>query len=700
MVAHTVTPSIYYSGSFHAIAADVMQEESITCEIGYAEEGQIKPGKITWRFNDLSGQYDISNPLSPLYGIAARNTMYCGLSCDGAVRGVGEASSFVPDQDPEFTVGPPQRGRRWVDLEAQGILRRIGQWSKPLRSAMYRYISQYADLIGYWPCEDENGAVNLSNAAKVGLPGSVTSVDFAAGAGPGGSDTVLSVANGGRMAGTFPATTSATAGWQVAWSTKAPAVASATLLPIMTVYASNGYVYEIAISDTLIRMQVTDRDGIVVDTASTSYGAGILWTNWLTFRLKVTISAGTVKGELGWYSQDGSVLFGNTRFYAGTLGRPLSWRVSGNVNNANALYAHIFGITGGTVDLLASGALASFDGFINERSATRFLRLCDEEGITRTLIGTASDTMIMGRQRPDTLLNLIKEAADTDDAMVYDSLLQVGLTYRTRVSRYNQAAALALTFPGHVAVSMPKVLDDLGVFNRVTVSQRDGGEATASLLTGPMSVSTSAPGIGEYKRQVDVNVYPEDQLPLLAGWWLSRGTVPGARYPSVTVDLDLNPSLAAQCSAVRPGDLITVTGRTPDVLNLIAIGVAEKLFTHRRTITFTCIPADIFVVGVYDGTVRRLDSGTTTLNAGVAAGATALVFKITDVNDTWAVTGSGTPYDVIMAGERMTVTAMGAVTGAGPYTQNATVTRAVNGIAKAQLAAEVIDTFNSARYAL
>lgn len=699
MVAHTVTPSIFYSGSFNAIASDVMNEEGITVQCGYADEGQARPSKITWRFNDLSGAYDVSNPLSPLYGITARN-MACALSCDGAVRGVGEASSFAPDQDPEFVIGPPQRGRRWVDLQAQGVLRRIGQWSKPLRSAMYRYISTYPDLIGYWPLEDDRNATAPSNAFPGGLPGVSAGVTFSDDDGPGGSSSVATIVTGGRLTGAFPATVSTTAGWQVAWSVKGAALATASILPMMTVYASNGYVYEIAISDTLIRMQVTDRDGVIVDTGLSGYGTGILWTNWLTFRLKVTITAGTVKGELGWFSQDGSILFGITQFYAGTLGRPLSWRISGNVNNNDGAYGHVFGITGGTTDLLSGNALTAFDGFLDESAFNRFARLLLEEGLTYSIIGTAGDTKLMGRQRPDTMQNLLREVQDTEDAYIYDTLNQVGLTFRTRVSRYNQTPALALTFPGHVVVPMPKVIDDLGSGNVVTASQRDGGEATASLLTGPMSVSTTPPGIGEYKRQVDVNVNRESELPLLAGWWLSRGTVPGPRFPTVTIDLDLNPGLTAQAAAVRPGDLITVTGRTPDMLQLIVIGIDEKIFTHRRTITFTCIPGDVFTVGTWDSASKRLDSASTTLNAGVAAGAVALVFKTTDLNDVWALTGAGTPYDVIMGGERMTVTAMGAVSGAGPYLQTATVTRAVNGIAKAQLINEPIHVFAPFRWAL
>ena len=697
MVAHTITPSIFYSGSYHAIASDVMNEEGITCEVGYAAEGQSRPGKITWRFNDLSGTYDVSNPMSPLYGITALN-MPCALSCDGAVRGVGEASSMVPDQDPEFAVGPPQRGRRWVDLEAQGITRRIGQWSKPLRSAMYRWIGSYASLIGYWPLEDDRNATAPTNAFSGGLPGVSALVSYSNDDGPGGSASVATIATGGQLTGAFPSTVSTTAGWQVAWSVKGAAVASATLLPQMTVYASNGYTYEIAISDTLFRMQVTDRDGTIVDTASTSYGTGIAWTNWLTFRLKVTISAGTVKGELGWYSQDGSVLFGITQFYAGTLGRPLSWRIRGNANNNNAAYGHVFGITGGTTDLLSFAALTSFDGFLDETGWVRFARLLGEEGLTAVLIGTGSDTMPMGRQRPDTLQNLLKEIQDTEDAYLYDTLDQVGMTMRTRVSRYNQTAALALTFPTHISGIMPKALDDLGTYNAVTVSQRDGGEASATLLTGPGSVSTTPPGVGEYKKQIDVNVNNEAQLPLLAGWWLSRGTVQGARFPSITVDLDLNPGLAAQASAVRPGDLITVTGRTPDVLRLIAIGIDEKLYTHRRTITFTCVPATIFTVGVYDGTARRADSGSTTLNAGYASGVVSFVLTTSNLGDVWSTTA--TPYDLMVAGERVTCTAMGAVSGTGPYLQTATVTRSVNGIVKAQLAAAAVSLFDPARYAL
>jgi hypothetical protein len=54
----------------------------------------------------------------------------------------------------------------------------------------------------------------------------------------------------------------------------------------------------------------------------------------------------------------------------------------------------------------------------------------------------------------------------------------------------------------------------------------------------------------------------------------------------------------------------------------------------------------------------------------------------------------------MIEGERVTVTAMTAAAGTGPYTQTATVTRSVNGVVKAQLSGARVNVYNSRRWGL
>jgi hypothetical protein len=78
--------------------------------------------------------------------------------------------------------------------------------------------------------------------------------------------------------------------------------------------------------------------------------------------------------------------------------------------------------------------------------------------------------------------------------------------------------------------------------------------------------------------------------------------------------------------------------------------------------------------------------------------ATAVTFTTGNSDETWSTT---TPYDVMIAGQRNTVTAMGAAAlVGGSYDQAATLTRGVNGVTKALAAGEPIHVANPMRYAL
>jgi hypothetical protein len=76
---------------------------------------------------------------------------------------------------------------------------------------------------------------------------------------------------------------------------------------------------------------------------------------------------------------------------------------------------------------------------------------------------------------------------------------------------------------------------------------------------------------------------------------------------------------------------------------------------------------------------------------------TETLWDISTVNraDVWS---TATPYDWLVAGERVTVTSMPSPTGTGPYLQTATVTRAVNGIAKIHAIGEAVHLADPVRW--
>lgn len=697
MGAHNVIPQVYYSGAWQNVTAEILTSEKIKITRGLTEQGQLRPAKIEWTFNNATDKWRPTNPVSPLYGLVGRN-MPASVACDLSVRAVCEASSWAPDQSPEFTVGPPARGIRWVDLVAEGLLRRVGLWSEPLRSPMYRQIRQYANLRGYWPLEDPSTSSQLTNAYPAGIPGTFTGVTLSAGAGPPGSDEVVSSSDTSTMGGRF-ASASSTAGWQFAWSAKLAAAAPVGHLDMITWTTTNGYRWQWQINVNTFRITVT-QSGVVLLDNSYAFGGGVDPTTWITYRVKVSQAAGVVTVEGAWFDVGAHYLFGFTDTFAGGAGSLLQWTQQGNSTVNNARYGHVFGVTTVADNLQSYEALHSFEGYVGETAAARFQRLCDEAGLARTVIGTVNFTWPMGAQKSDTFLDLLKEIADTEDGLIFDTPGSIGLTFRTRLSLYNQTPKMALTYPTDIAPPFQELIDDDGIYNRVTVKQRDGGEAVASLDAGALSTLPPPNGVGEYKKTIDVNVSSESDLPQLAGWWLSRGTAQGigGRYAKVTLDLDGNPGLITAANTVSEGDRITIAGREPRIIGLLVLGIGEVIETHRRMLVFTCIPDTVFNPGIYDDAAARYDSASTTVNFAQTTTSTNWAIKTTDLGDVWSTTG--VPYDWEVAGERVTVTAMTAAAGVGPYTQNATVTRSVNGVVKTHAVGEAVQLADPARYAL
>lgn len=673
MASHPIVPSWYKNGVWTVIPSSEIHEASgIEVTRGYASEGQFRPSKIAWTFNDPTGKWDPDNPESELYATGGRNT-WVALAADAVVVGTGEVSLWDPDNTPEFnaTTG---KGRRWVSIEAEGVLRRLNQWDEVLASPMRRKYENLSTLRGLWMLEDGNDATQPANQWRGGLPGYSINVDYQGGDGPLGADKVVKLSATSLISGTFPAM-STTAGWQMFWSAKVAAAPTGTPQTLIRWRTANGYDWQWNVDSGGVHMKVID-----LATATTLkdayYSSPLPVLEWQQHRMKVTQVGGNVQIEGAWYNQGGE-LYGFTETFAGTVSAPVWWRAVGNAYTTDGLLAGVGAVTGTTDDLDGFDFRRAFDGYVGERALDRFLRLCLEAGISRTTNGAVANlSAYMGRQRPISFMDLMKEIADTDDAMIFDRHNIVGLVMRSRSSRLNQAPALVLNWPGEVAPPLKKSIDDQGIHNQITVSNINGSEVTVVQETGRMSVQDQPAGVGEYRFKYDVNLANENDLLPLAYWYLARGTVRGARYRSVTVDLDANPSLAAAVGTTKPGDRIKILGKPPETIDLIVIGISDKISDKRRTVEFTCTPGEVFDVAVYDYAFSMYDSRSTTLAEDMTLTETLWDLTTWDQREIWPTTGY--PIEALVEGEHVTITAMTAATGTGPFLQTATVTRSVN----------------------
>lgn len=586
-----------------------------------------------------------------------------------------------------------RRGVRWVDMEVNGPLRRIGQWDDPLQSTMRHQIGGYAELRGYWPLEDQRDAERLLNASAGGGSGYHSGVTLGGADGPAGSDKVLKLGTGGLFGGQFEMMPADNNGWQLFLHINALAT-SGTDLPIFQWNTSDGATWTWHQSTTGYRLIVTNRLSVVLLDQASTHGAGAEDGQWITFRWKVYRTGTTINVETGWNPENTGVLYGFAlgTFTGGAM-RPTSWRVNQNANNLDGAYAHIGGVYGQTVNLQSTDFRDAFNGYRGEGSLTRYQRLMGQAGLGWQRLGFLADGVKMGPQPVATLMELLKEIRETEDALVFDRRDANAVTIRGRRQMMNQAPALALTWPDNVS-GLREVTDDLGVFNDVTVANRNGGEARAVLETGPMSVDE----IGRVVKTVNVNV-DESQVDLaqLAGYYLSKFTVAGARYSSVLVDLDAHPELEAAALAVDVGSIITVDGRTPDQLVLRVLGILETVTRKRRTLEFTVEPATIWRGGIYDDPFTRADARGHQITGGPflpGAGAITVDFTTGPDADGLAWTHADGDYDIVVSGERMTVTGVAL----GSPHMTLFVRRSVNGVARTLTAGASVQLADPARY--
>ncbi|WP_328465544.1 hypothetical protein OHA21_43865 [Actinoplanes sp. NBC_00393] len=594
---------------------------------------------------------------------------------------------------PEWPVRWDQTGTNVVaPLVGAGTIRRLSQGQAALRSSQYRQITSYTRRRGHWTLEDGSEAGRLANTYPGGQMGTFSGTTLGDSGGPGGAASVAKSPAGSFMGGVFVLPDFLDNGFQFAWSCKLTAAPTGTFAEMIRFATTGGHLFSFQVSDTRFKIVITDGPITLLDSQFLR-GANDP-QQWMSYRVKVTESGGTVTVEPAWFSAGSSTVTGVTDSYVYSLGRLQSWRQTTNAMTTDALWSHVFGVTTGTDNLHSYRATRAFDGYAGETAGDRLERLAAEEGVLLAVTGDVDDTMLMGPQRPGTLLELMRECEEADQGVLYER--GAGLAYLTRATLYNQNPVMELDFDdGHIAAPPEPVDDDQRLRNRVTATRVGGSEET-------VEDEDSIAEVGIYSDELTVNLEADSQLKDYAAWRLHLGTQDGLRWPRIELNLARNPSLIAAWCRVRIGSRITIEHPPDavgtDALDLIVEGWTETMSIYSWDVVLVCSPAKPWLVGVYDDTDARYDSASTTLVSTVAAGVTSLPITSVYAADAWSV--SDGPFNWLIAGEEMTVTAVTAPAGSGPYTQTATVTRAVNGISKALPAGSEVVLAYPARYAL
>jgi hypothetical protein len=681
---HSIKLEVYYSGSWHDVTAMDELLTGVTLAITRTAAGvteSLTPSTVQGQLLSTSGKWHPLNPMSELYGILdlcppARVTI------DTSLRWTGTLSRLAPTR--------PNGGVRRVNFSGGGAVRSINIGTMPLISALTSTILAMSPTV-YLPLIDGPLATLAGTPIASGTAGDLHGVRFGQVDGPAGDTRKLPEFVGDSVGGDVawsvdinpPTPTSWTIDLAVKGTRQAGAFSSFDILSWRTapdsdteVYWQLGVTYNGGASDPddvrLFGYAVYGSPFLTLDLTSKVVLDGL----WHYVRVSVSSTAGTTTATV---RVDGTSVSGSATMPAGGIGQIGFVSQSPSVLKSGSV---------GHVAVYPSSAPAStysaFQGWVGETTVDRFDRLCTEQGIDDTPMYW-SDTP-MGAQPVGTIGDVLMDIVRTDGGLLFEDpdgtlrFRSVGWVYNTTGTQ--------LSVNDDLRPPLEQIIADRVVRNDVTASRAQGSSARYEVTTGPMAVTS---GYGRIAATVNVNPQDDDSLSDYAAFYAHAWTLNEAGYGKIVVYCDAADLPLATVNGIDIGSVITLAGMPPiddpNPPRLLVIGMTESVTNHRRLLTLAVRSATPYDVGILNSTwalAGRLDCLGSTTSGTLSATTTSVPLNITD-QCVWAHdTGD---YDILIGGERMTVTAVGAVAGAYPaQTQTLTVRRSINGVTKTHAA--------------
>lgn len=600
----------------------------------------------------------------------------------------------------------------YMPVEGAGLIRRLSQSGSPLRSAMYRQFTQLSGVVGYWPFEDGVNSADAANALTGGPVARTDAVTFAAEDTLAGSDTSLTFSSTSGSIVAVPKGTASVTGTLsfMVWM-KLPAF-PATQKTLITLYTTGtARRYEIGLDASNWRIDAYDTTNASLYSTTTVASTISPVNQWIGVNLLLETSGANVNVSARWLKVDGSSTFagiGPTAF-AGTVGKftQANIKAGGEANYNGADFAHLL-LSNADINFVSSTVYNAANAYLGERAATRIARLAAEEGITVEVDGYAGYSAVMGTQGTNTFIELLYECADSDMGLLTETRNALALSYRTQWDLgVHRDVTLSMT-SSHLSDAPLPTEDDAFLVNDQTVQVSGGSSARYVKSSGALSTAAPPSGVGTYDSSVTLSL-AESALYNAAGWLVHMGTWDEARYPNLSVGLHRSQigtgTLAEQVRALDVGSTALLANlpswMPPDSVPLLIQGYSETLRKTLWDVTFNTSPAGPYNTARYDisdviGTPRYDTSGST-LNAGITSSATALALAYSNTGDNWTTTSGSYPFDIMVGGERITLTGPpGGSTSPQSFTG---VTRSVNGVVKAHNAAEKVTLADTRYYA-
>jgi hypothetical protein len=674
-----ISPYIYYrDGSTKVSISRGRPDESA---------GSLPPPQsCSFQLNNRGAhQFSPRNPTGPYYGLIGRNTPIRVWRMQNGIRRyryAGEMPAWPSTADITGT-------DVYTPVTAAGLLRRLGQGTPPIESAMYRAYTLsniVQNVVAYWPCEDGQHAAQIASAYPGGSAMSVI-----------GSPTF---ASSSVFACSQPLPLLSLSTWTGAvqpYTGGTDNVCRFLIAMPTTGVPAGAVVARMYTTGTVARIEMSVNSGSQPVVTGfdpggtqlfTSTVLGVLLNDGTAFRCSIALRSQPPNVE--WECQVLRV-GANAAFFAagtvtGTLGNATSIVINpnGNINDTAVGHVSVQSVWDTLFDLNLP-----LEAYIGDHPSARFARLCTEQGVNQVSVyGTdPNEAATMGSQSPDTFVNLLKSCVDVDAGMLFEARDQVALALRPRWTLYNQGTAyglspsqLVLDYSQNQLSAVPTPTDDdLYIHNDVTVSQTSGTSARQTLNDGSaLSISPPPVGVGEYATTYTLNVgndaTGQSSIADQAGWRLHLGTVNEPRFPRVSVNLrhpsfQNNLALMNAALSVDIGDVIVINNPdawlSADPIRLLIIGMNETMGAFEHDIVFTCVPESPYRIFVPDDPVLgRADTDGSTLAA--PAGATDTTLSVSTTNPAspqWTTADSDFPFDIDVGGERITVTSIGTMIG-------------------------------------
>lgn len=624
------------SSTYTDITSDVRMDPGLSWRIGRGDESaRSSPAELKFKVKNTANKYSFGGtsanyPSTQKKNRPIRVTMDPADGSGGRVTFHGYSTGLTPGWD------SADGGIPIVNVSASGSLRRIKQGNGTVIAPLRRwYETQSADLIAYWACEvgqyatliPDAIASNVGDMTWTGTADLASCEDFPLASFPlprmsnaqfwGAAGTVTLSADKSqsfRALVSFPESGSAPADGTILFRT---ALTGGTIWTFQIQYKTGGS----------LKVEVFDSGSLGSTTGAFNIDGkkGLL-------SLEMYQSGGTVFYGLNWLELGATTYssLAGSPSVSGTLGQMYGVEVNYAAVNKDVGFGHLsLWKTRSATDPVTDfyQALNGYPGELIPETTGRIQRVCNNNSISLTFYDTAETDYgfndYAGPVGIGEALDIIYECEDVERGFLWDGL-SLGLSYTTRRKMEGSVAALTID-AGAKQLSPPfePVDDDQRIKNQWTVNRKEGAEYT---IKDDASVTEA----GLYSDTLEVNTYSDYGARNLADWLVYQGTIKGYRYPTVTIDLRANPSLAGGVLNLYPGARIDITNLADalssieDVpVELIVEGIAHEYSEYSWTVTLTCSRAD-----AWDTMTLASTSGDTAESLGRIQEKTGVVVRI------------------------------------------------------------------------